>query len=189
MKYISMFCLLIVLALPMTVEAHTHLESSEPESGGALTSEKPGITLTFDSKVQEPTALTVTGGDGEEFEIDTYTHSPENVIDFSIPEEVGSGDIEVFYSIIGEDGHVMENQLTFTYTLNEEAAAPEEDTETEEPATTSGEGGSASGEASESDQVAASNQGNESMVWIVPVLGFGILVTAVLVFLGIRKKS
>lgn len=189
MKYISMFCLLIVLALPMTVEAHTHLESSEPESGGALTSENPGIALTFDSMVQEPTAMTITDDDGKEFEIESYTHSPENVIEFSIPEEVASGDIEVFYSIIGEDGHVMENELTFNYTVKDKASTAGEDTNTEEPATASGEGESGSGEASESDQVAASNQGNDSMVWIVPVLGFGILVTAVLVFLGIRKKS
>ncbi|GEN52505.1 copper resistance CopC family protein [Halobacillus faecis] len=189
MKYISMFCLLIVLALPMTVGAHTHLESSEPTSGEALTSEDPGVTLTFDSKVQEPTALTVTGEDGQEFDIKSYTHSPENVIEFSIPDEVDGGEIEVFYSIIGEDGHVMENQLPFTYAVNEESAVPEKDTETEEPATTSGEDENANGEASESDQVAASNQGNESMVWIVPVLGFGILSTAVLVFLGIKKKS
>ncbi|WP_394218980.1 copper resistance protein CopC [Halobacillus trueperi] len=189
MKYIPiMFCLLIVFALPTTAGAHTHLESSEPESGGALTSEYPIVTLTFDSKVQEPTDLTVTGEDGEEFKIESYTHSPENVIEFSIPEAVGSGDIDVVYSIIGEDGHVMENQLTYTYAVNEAATAPEKDTETEEPSTTSGEDENTSGEATESDQVAASNQGNESMVWIVPVLGFGILVTAVLVFLGIRKK-
>ncbi|MGR9050404.1 copper resistance CopC family protein [Halobacillus faecis] len=187
MKYISMFCLLIVLALPMTVGAHTHLDSSEPESGGALTSENPNVTLTFDSKVQEPTALTVTGEDGQEFEIQSYTHSPENVIEFSIPDEVDGGEIEVFYSIIGEDGHVMENQLPFTYTVNE--AAAEEDTETEDPETTSDEDENTSGEAAESEEVAGSNQGNESMVWIVPVLGFGILITAVLVFLGIRKKS
>ncbi|QAS51463.1 copper resistance CopC family protein [Halobacillus litoralis] len=189
MKYISMFCLLIVLALPMAVEAHTHLESSQPESGGALTSEKPRVTLTFDSKVQEPTSLMVTDGDGEEFEIDSYTHSPDNVIEFSIPEEVGSGDIEVFYSIIGEDGHVMENQLTFNYTVKEEVSAPEEDTETEEPETTSDDAENAEGEESGEQQVAGSDQGNGSNVWIVPVLGFGILITAVLVFLGIRKKS
>ncbi|MEC3883071.1 copper resistance CopC family protein [Halobacillus sp. HZG1] len=188
MKYISLLCLLVVLALPVTVEAHTHLESSEPESGGALSSENPGVTLTFDSKVQEPTTLTVTGENGEELQIDNYTHSPDNVIAFNIPEEAAGGDIEVFYSIIGEDGHVMENQLTFQYTVNDKAFEPEA-SETEEPEAASGEGENAEGEESEDQQVAASEQGNESMVWIVPVLGFGLLITAVLVFLGIRKKS
>lgn len=189
MKYLSIFCLLIALALPMTVEAHTHLESSNPESGGTLTSENPGVTLTFDSKVQEPTALTVTGESGEEFEIDSYTHSPDHVIEFDVPEEVASGDIEVFYSIIGEDGHVMENQLSFNYTVKEETSVPEEDTESEEPETTSGEDQDEGGEESQDQQVASSNQENDSMVWIVPVLGFGVLITAVLVFLAFRKKS
>lgn len=196
MKYITMFCLLMAFALPMTAEAHTHLESSEPEAGGSLTSENPGITLTFDSNVQEPTALMVTDEEGEEFEIEDYTHSPENVVEFAIPEGVGSGNVEVFYSIIGEDGHVMEKSLEFVYEGKDEASETEEGTETEGSETTSGNSEDMKEDESEKQmekesaeqQTEASNEESDSGGWVVPVIVFGILLTAIAVFFSLRKK-
>ncbi|SDY08755.1 copper resistance CopC family protein [Salimicrobium album] len=193
MKYITMFCLLMAFALPMTAEAHTHLESSEPEAGGSLTSENPGITLTFDSNVQEPTSLMVTDEEGKEFEIEEYTHSPENVVEFTIPEGVGSGEIEVFYSIIGEDGHVMENQLLFEYEAEKEASTSEGDTETEGNETSETEKQDSTEEQTEQEsteqQTKASNEESDSGGWVVPVIVFGILLTAIAVFFSLRKKA
>jgi copper resistance protein C len=175
MKYIMMFFVLLTFTLPVTVEAHTHLQSSTPEEGGTVSGENPVVTLTFDSPVQEPNALTVTDQQGEEYTIENFTHSPEDTLEFEVPEEVADGEIEFFYSIIGEDGHVMENTLMFNYSGGEETDASEE--EEAESATES------------TDEQQAEDQESDSTSWLLPLIGVGLLVTAGIIYFGARKKS
>ncbi|CDQ20094.1 hypothetical protein SAMN05192559_10741 [Halobacillus karajensis] len=191
MKHIAMLFVLFAFLLPVTVEAHTHLKSSTPEGGGTVTSDTPVVTLTFDSPVQEPNALTVSDQQGEEFTIETFTHSPENVLEFEVPEEAENGEIEVFYSIIGQDGHVMENTLTFNYEGGDKAdSSEEEEKASEDSSANEGEEAESTPESSEEEQnEATENQESDGTSWLLPVIAIGLLLTAGLVFLGVRKKS
>ena len=130
MKFKSILFLLLMMVIPFQVEAHTHLESSEPEAGEEISAENPTITLTFDSAVQEPNVIRVTDETGAETTIENIAHSPENVIEITLPEEITGGELDLFYSIVGADGHVMEDELPFTYEGTEEAEATEDTEET-----------------------------------------------------------
>lgn len=194
MKYIMMLVVLFAFTLPVSVEAHTHLQSSTPEEGGTVTGDNPVVTLTFDSPVQEPNTLTVTDQQGEEYKIDNFTHSPEDTLEFEVPEEVEDGEIEFFYSVIGEDGHVMENTLTFNYSSGDEAdASEEEEAATEDSSTNEREEAESATESSDAQQD-EENEGTEDQEsggtsWLLPLIGVGLLVTAGLIFFGARKKS
>ncbi|SFJ88163.1 hypothetical protein SAMN04487936_10556 [Halobacillus dabanensis] len=188
MKYIMMLVVLFAFTLPVTVEAHTHLQSSTPEEGGTVSGDDPAVTLTFDSPVQEPNTLSVTDQQGEEYTIENFTHSPEDTLEFEVPEEVEDGEIEFFYSIIGEDGHVMENTLMFNYNGGDEADAfEEEEAATEDSSTDEGEEAESATESTDEQQAEDQESGGSS--WLLPLIGVGLLITAGLIFFGARKKS
>jgi|GEM_PF-4451054 len=202
MKCKSIFFLLLIMAIPFQVEAHTHLESSEPEAGEEISAENPTITLTFDSAVQEPNHIRVTDDSGEETTIDEITHSPENVIEITLPEEIAGGELGLFYSIVGADGHVMEDELPFTYEGTEEAEATEDtgapaqsEKEAEEQAEQLAaledtESESQESQSQETEEAAQSESAEDSQSSsLMPVLIIVLIGSAVAGFLIVRKKG
>lgn len=189
MKKIYLLCLLIVLAFPLKVGAHTHLETTEPQAGESLSADDPVITLTFDSAVQQPNAITITDESGEELTVEEVVHSPGNVVTVTLPEEVENGEVTLFYSIVGEDGHIMEDELTYRYEGGEEEDPNEadssekeetdsENTEVEEPQ-----------DSENTDVEAAEESDVGGSAWLLPLLAVGLIAVAVLVFLITRKKT
>ncbi|MFG6148016.1 copper resistance CopC family protein [Halobacillus sp. B23F22_1] len=177
MKYISIVFLAFMFAYPLSAGAHTHLENSDPEAGEQVPGDDPVITLIFDSPVQQPNEITVTDESGNEITVEDVNHSSDEVIEVPLPEELESGEIEVFYSIVGEDGHVMEEEFSFSYEEVEQDA--EENEETAE---------SESEESAEEETLGAAEE-NSSNSWLMPVLAVSLLAVAALVFVFTRKKS
>ncbi|WP_173915315.1 copper resistance CopC family protein [Halobacillus sp. Marseille-Q1614] len=187
MKYSYFLFLLIILAFPIKVGAHTYLESSNPETGETVTAKDPVVTLTFDSSVQDLNTITVTDASGNKTTIEEITHSPDNVMEVTLPEELESGDIQLFYSIVGEDGHVMEEEITYTYEGTEEEEAAESEELAEEQAEEQAEESNqeTGEEAIDSSQEEESSQSS----WLLPVIAVGLLAVAGIAFLVTRKKS
>ncbi|MGP4075872.1 copper resistance CopC family protein [Halobacillus sp. K22] len=198
MKLKSILFLLLIMAIPFQVEAHTHLESSEPEEGEGISAESPIITLTFDSAVQEPNVIRVTDESGEETTIDNITHSPENVIEVTLPEDIAGGELDLFYSIVGADGHVMEDELSFTYESKEEAEDTEEIAQSEKEAEEQAEEQAAAEDTESESQESQSQETEETQSEsaeesqsssLMPVLIVVLIGAAVAGFLMVRKKG
>ncbi|MCP3028129.1 copper resistance CopC family protein [Halobacillus sp. A5] len=191
MKHKLLISALFFFAFPFSVHAHTHLENSDPDEGESITSDDSVITLTFDSPVQEPNEITISEESGGETTIEDITHSTENVIEIPIPEDLEGGDINLFYSIVGEDGHVMEEELAYTYEEIEEENEKEEnegdyETESEDETTEDTE---ENNEVNESESEAAGEEESGSNSWLLPVIAAGLIAVAAIVFLFTRKKS
>ncbi|WP_431804209.1 copper resistance CopC family protein [Halobacillus andaensis] len=186
LKYKTFIFVLLafIFVFPITAGAHTHLESSSPEAGDTVTEENPLITLTFDSPVQEPNEVSVADNNGNEITIEQINHSSKNVIEVEIPEEIETGEVTLFYSIVGEDGHVMEEELTYTYETTEEEATHqtgEEPSADEESDNTDLD--------NESEEEASAENENSQNSWLLPTVAVGLVAAALLVFLISRKKS
>ncbi|MFC7321905.1 copper resistance CopC family protein [Halobacillus campisalis] len=196
MKKAVVMLIMLVLIFPTLAGAHTHLESADPEAGETISEVNSTITLTFDSPVQEPNEINVTNGSGEEMEITEINHSPENVIEVTLPSSMENGDFTLFYSIVGEDGHIMEDELEYKYEgledVEENEEAAEEAAEEEAEKEAENEAGNASDEsATESDEQVESSEdqsGNEGG-WTLPLIVALLAAVAVIAFMFIRKKS
>ncbi|WP_082233091.1 copper resistance CopC family protein [Halobacillus massiliensis] len=190
MKLKYMFFLILFIAFPLQAGAHTHLENSEPVQGETVTAENPLITLNFDSAVRDPNTIIVTDKNGEETTIEDINHSPENVIEITLPENLTSGEIELFYSIVGEDGHVMEEELPFTYEgLSEEEAAESEESAEERAAKMAEESQQEAEQETEKANNSASEEDTTGNSWLLPAIAVGLVALAVIAFLATRKKS
>ncbi|MFB4162340.1 copper resistance protein CopC [Alteribacillus sp. JSM 102045] len=183
-----MICFLVGLfAFPISAGAHTHLERSEPEEGAVLGEETSTITLSFDSMVQEPNTVTLTDENGAEIDLEEVNHDPEDTIVIHLPEKLEDGDYTLFYSIVGEDGHVMEEELSYSYegtdeeSMNEtEDSAAEEETDLEEGA-----------DSEEQEQTAQPQESDNNDNGILLPAAVGLIVIAVgfIIFLFRKKRT
>ncbi len=190
--YINFLAVIVLLLIPVQVFAHTHLESSDPATDEVVSSDNPIITLTFDSPVQEPNTISVSQNN-EEITITEINHSPENVIEATLPTDLEDGEIVLFYSIIGEDGHVIEDSLVFTYEKADDNSSSTDETQSSEEESIEAE----EDEVEENNIVEETEQAsieeteitNEQNGWLLPAIAVILIGIAISVFLINRKKK
>ncbi|WP_185819817.1 copper resistance CopC family protein [Salibacterium salarium] len=183
-RFITLFIIGLLL-FPVAAGAHTHLENADLKEEVA-DGETTIITLTFDSKVQELNSVNLTNENGEEVDVDGISQGPENTVTITLPDFLENGEYSLFYSIVGEDGHVMEKELAYMYegTEQRESSVEEADEQTEESAVKEEEDRtSASGE----DTIDASTAESNDNDFFLTAAG-GLLVIAVGVIFFYRKK-
>ncbi|WP_117169531.1 copper resistance CopC family protein [Paraliobacillus sediminis] len=197
MKHYISLLILVLLLFPVQASAHTHLDSSEPATGEVVSSDNPVITLTFDSPIQEINTISVTDKNDVVTTIEEINHSPENIIEVTLPANLEEGEIEFFYSIIGEDGHVIENNLVFTYEQVDKESSSVDETQSSEKENAE----DTEGEAEESEIVEETEQApkveatetaseqDEQNGWLMPVIAVILIAIAAIVFLVNRKKK
>jgi methionine-rich copper-binding protein CopC len=113
-------------ALPTLALAHTELASADPADGSTLSDAPEEVVLTFEGEVGEGSTFAVTGPDGEaagEGALDLEV-ADRNVMRGQV-EVIAAGVYTVSWSVVGEDEHPVEGEVTFTYQPEGEAATPD----------------------------------------------------------------
>lgn len=105
----------LMLAVPLSAQAHTDLTDASPADGEQLEEPPTEVVLTFEAEIGEASTFTVTDADGNEVgrgELDLDV-ADRNVLrgDVAISAD---GTYAIAYSIIGEDGDPIEGKLSFT---------------------------------------------------------------------------
>ncbi|SFL55136.1 copper resistance CopC family protein [Salibacterium qingdaonense] len=113
------------------VEAHSVLETATPEDGEQLEDAIDNVKLTFSTKVEKGSTLLLEKDDGEEIE-PTSVEITDNVLEASFEESLESGLYKVHWNIIGADGHPIENQYSFTISMNEAQDVQQEEDQNSE---------------------------------------------------------
>ncbi|TDL80821.1 copper resistance CopC family protein [Peribacillus frigoritolerans] len=128
-KILSLFGMLVLLILPNTAFAHTHMTSSNPEEGSTVTEPVKEIELTFDTPIESLSTMTLTR-DGADVPLEVKAEG-ETLKGIS-SSELENGSYTADWKIIGEDGHEMEGTLAFTVQqeVKEEEPQPSTDDET-----------------------------------------------------------
>ncbi|MDN4494791.1 copper resistance CopC family protein [Ureibacillus aquaedulcis] len=190
-KKFLIFSLIFLFSFGNDTFAHTHIESSSPQSGEVLTAPLEEITLTFEGKIEQSSSFTLQNAAGEAVSVDNIAIS-ENVLSGSLTEPIENGEYLINWNIIGADGHLIEGEVPFTVdvpvteatenaedeTLDEEVTGEENNATIEESATTN------------NDAAVEESTENSSSSYLVPTL-IGILILIVVgsfFFIAKRKQ-
>ncbi|WP_185970998.1 copper resistance CopC family protein [Alkalicoccobacillus porphyridii] len=194
-KMMILAIIVLLVGLPQTVFAHSHIESTVPTDGDTVEEVVETIELSFDGGIEQGATIQITTESGEEIEpADVQVNSPN--IEVELAEPLASGVYTVAYQIISADTHPVEGDFTFTVEA-EEVTEPEEDV-TEEPEvveeddanndeTTEEESvGSEETETSTSDEQQTTEEGS-ALIWIIGGILIVVLIVAGVV-MARRKK-
>lgn len=190
-KKFLIFSFIFLFTFVNTTFAHTHIESSSPQSGEVLTEPLEEITLTYEGKIEQSSSFTLQNAAGEAVPVDNMTVS-ENVLSGSLTEPIENGEYLINWNIIGADGHLIEGEVPFTVdvpvtetttdntedeTVDVEVTVEENNVTTEESATTN-------------EDVAVDEPSEDtSSSYLVPTL-IGVLILIVVgSFLFIAKRK
>jgi methionine-rich copper-binding protein CopC len=112
--------------LPTLALAHTELTASDPVDGSTITDALDEVVLTFEGEVDDSASFTVLDPDGEEVgsgALDLEV-ADRNVLRGQV-EVAATGEYTVAWSVIGDDGHEVEGEVTFIYDPEGEASTPD----------------------------------------------------------------
>ncbi|WEZ06775.1 copper resistance CopC family protein [Priestia flexa] len=181
MRKIMMFLMVMLLTLPTVSFAHTHVQTTVPENGATVTSQLTEIKLSFETHIEKVSTLTVTK-DGQELSIDSQEVSGHDLIG-TFEEPLPNGEYEVKWNIVGEDGHVMEDAISFTVNADQEEVTSENKDTQKESATEEAEKSS-----SPDEQTEAESTSENSSFFVIMIVAVVIVATA-LIFVFRKKKG
>lgn len=127
MRRIAPFLLACTLLMvPALALGHTELAASDPADGSSVTDPPSEVVLTFEGEVGDGSSFEVTGPGDEpagtgEVDLDV---ADRNVLHGEITVDE-PGVYRVAWSVVGEDGHPVEGEVTFTYDPEGEATTPD----------------------------------------------------------------
>lgn len=96
--------------------AHTHIESSSPQSGEVITEELNEIQLTFEGKIEQNSSFTLQNTAGESISID-HISATNTILTGTLSTPLENEEYVINWTIIGADGHVMEGEVPFKMDL------------------------------------------------------------------------
>lgn len=125
---------LLALAVAPAASAHTSLISEAPEDGSVMT-ELADVNLVFSDELLDiGNSVTLTGPDGATIDLDVDL-SVARELSAPLPADLTAGDYEVYWRVVAEDGHPLENTIAFTYEPAVAPSASATPSETAAPAT------------------------------------------------------
>ena len=112
--------------LPALALGHTELTSSDPIHGSTVSDAPDEVVLTFAGELDEAATFTVFDPDGVEvgsgsLDLDVVDR---NVLRGQL-EVIATGVYTVVWSVVGEDGHDVEGEVTFTYAPKNDGSTPD----------------------------------------------------------------
>lgn len=113
MRIIRVALLCLICLLPISVEAHTSLKSSNPAEGSALSEPIERIRLTFNEPVEKTSTLRVVDADG----IEQSLAKPliiGNELSAVVPKPLAKGQYTIKWASISDDGHPVKGTIRFT---------------------------------------------------------------------------
>ena len=132
MKKTSLAALFLAVSLSATsVDAHTHLLSTNPVNGAEVTTELSSISLTYGGQIEEGSFFEITSSEGQNIEVEAFTVG-DRVLTGSLAQPLENGAYTVAWTSISEDGHPLTGEFSFTVNVHiEEQTAPTDEQETE----------------------------------------------------------
>ncbi|WP_177245727.1 copper resistance protein CopC [Paenibacillus sp. BC26] len=119
-KYLALcFVLFVALLLPQTVTAHTDLKGSTPAKDETVTTAVSEIKLSFATEIEPVVVLKVT--DASNKEIAVKVEAGKDQLTGVLDAPLADGTYTVNWRIIGEDGHNIKGNYSFTVALPAEA--------------------------------------------------------------------
>ncbi len=115
----------IVFQLPLSASAHSKLESSTPAEGEKVTTDLEAVVLTFSTKIESLSTMTLQNGDKE---IPLQISVEDDQMTGAITNPLENGNYTVAYKIIGADSHVIEGNYSFSVDRPKQEEATEEGT-------------------------------------------------------------
>lgn len=186
---------LLAVANATAASAHAALVGTDPEDGAAVDTAPASVSATFSEALDGPsTEIAVTDPAGETLELDDAAFEGDTFTQpmlYTTP-----GEYTVAFRVISEDGHRVDDALTFTVEaipdeLLVEGAGSEEATDSSDPAETA-EPGAADDESDEASSESPEEDSNTGTVLAMILLAaLVVVVVGVLLvkFLGRRKKK
>ncbi|MED1862975.1 copper resistance protein CopC [Fictibacillus nanhaiensis] len=114
----------IVFQLPLSASAHSKLETSTPAEGEKVTTDLEAVVLTFSTKIESLSTMTLKNGDKE---IPLQISVEDDQMTGAITNPLENGNYTVAYKIIGADSHVIEGDYSFSVDRPALEEAPNED--------------------------------------------------------------
>lgn len=115
----------IVFQLPLSASAHSELETSSPAEGEKVTTDLEAVVLTFSTKIESLSTMTLKNGDKE---IPLQISIEDDQMTGAITNPLENGNYTVGYKIIGADSHVIEGNYSFSVDRPTQEEAPEQRT-------------------------------------------------------------
>ncbi|MFY3790271.1 copper resistance CopC family protein [Ureibacillus sp. MALMAid1270] len=128
----SLIVLLLFSLFPISMaNAHSVLENSIPADGEQVNDSINRIELSFNTKIENGSTLTLVNDVGDELNPSSYEIN-DNVLVAIFEDSLESGTYQVNWKVIGADDHHIENQYSFTITVPGMTEDENETTQTEE---------------------------------------------------------
>lgn len=188
MKKIFIAAFLFIFATTTNAFAHTHLGSSTPENGEVVTEELSEITLTFEGKIEQSSSFKLSDSEGQEIPIETISIN-EEIMTGTLAAPLENGEYVVNSSIIGADGHLIEEEISFTVNLAETATSTEATNDTQQSEQDTTEEVEQNSDQAASETVAEETESNEESSTFIPVIIIVLLVVVIGAFLMMRRKK
>jgi copper resistance protein C len=105
---------LVVLAAPISVSAHSELKSSDPADGASVASPFTGpLVLTFSEHLADGSKADLVGPDGSNIAVATIAATAATMT-FTVPAALAPGDYQVKWTSIADDGDLLRGILRFS---------------------------------------------------------------------------
>ncbi|WP_161493862.1 copper resistance CopC family protein [Virgibacillus necropolis] len=105
-----------------TTDAHSVLEKATPEDGAQLKEAIKSIELSFNTKIENGSTLYLVNANDEKIEPASIT-STDNILEATFSRNLSPGSYQVNWKVLGADGHIIENQYSFTIKDQEESVS------------------------------------------------------------------
>ncbi|WP_188453373.1 copper resistance CopC family protein [Virgibacillus oceani] len=113
-SYLLLITLLLFSQFPVNeANAHSVLEKATPENGEQLEETIDSIALNFNTKVENGSTLYLVNSEKEKIKPETINITNE-VLEAKFNNFLKPGSYQVNWKIVGADGHLIENQYSFS---------------------------------------------------------------------------
>ena len=120
LKKTSLAALFLAMSLSTTsVDAHTHLLSTNPANGAEVTTELSSITLTYGGKIEDGSFFDITSSEGQSIEVEGFTVE-NSVLTSTLAQPLKNDTYTVAWKSISEDGHPLTGEFSFTVNVHTE---------------------------------------------------------------------
>lgn len=114
-----------------SVDAHTHLLSTNPANGTEVTTELSSISLTYDDQIEEGSFFTVTSSEGQNMNVETFTVE-DRMLTGSFAQPLANDSYIVAWTSISKDGHPQTGKFSFTVNVHTDEQSNSSTEQTEE---------------------------------------------------------
>jgi copper resistance protein C len=118
MKKAWSILILLLFIFPSFAKAHTTLVSSNPSEAQVITEPMKQITLEFESTLEKLSTLTLLQ-DSKQIAIGDIQVENNKMI-ANLPEELQNGNYKIEWKIVGEDGHPISGQISFSVKVKQD---------------------------------------------------------------------